>query len=235
MLLKQLLDSLIYGELANLSIGKPEWNDGTFNYKRLIECISLGNIELHKRFTLKKENVVLQIDSSIDTYTLDYTHAISNTTSTDIKYIIDSASRPFSGNVGRIDSVYDHKGRKLYANTTQFTQDIKFLDYKTILMSNLECYSILNLVCRAIPTPINLQSENDLDSYEIDLPYQYIESLLLYAAGRATANRGAENSTNNESAIFFARFEASCANIITLGLDTTEEMYNEKLLNRGFV
>lgn len=235
MLLKDLLSTLINNELGNLSLGKPEWATGKFSYTSLIQCISLGYQELHKRFTLKKEHVALLPSLSINEYVLSYDHALSNSTSTEDKYIIDTVGKPFSGNIAKIDAILDWLGEPIDFNTTGFSDDVKLLDYRTVYLKYPNPDEPIDLICRAIPPTIKLVTEMELDTYEIDLPFQYLEALLCYAAGRAHANRGAENATNNESAIFFARFEQACFNIEQLGLNTKETMTNTRLNARGFV
>jgi hypothetical protein len=234
MLLKDILDQLISNELANLAIGKPEWSTGNFNYVRLIQCISLGYIELHKRFTLKKESVILQPIDGISEYVLDIKHAVSNTASSETKYIIDTAGRPFSNSIAKIDTIYDYNKLPIDFNSSQNNSNISLLDYRTLHIDEIDTENTLNVMCRAVPKPIVLD-DGDLDAYDLDIPSTYIEALILYAAGRASNNRGAENATNNEGAIFMARFEASCAQISFTGLNTTEISVNTKLNSRGFV
>lgn len=235
MLLKDLLNTLINNELGNLAIGKPEWATGKFNYVSLIQCISLGYQELHKRFSLKKGHIQLMPMLGTQEYKLSVEHALSNSTSVLDKYLIDSADRPFSGNIAKIDAILDRLGEELSFNTTGFADDIKVLDYRTIFIKNPNPDEPIDVVYREIPPTIKLINEMELETYEIDLPFTYLEALLCYAAGRAYANRGAENATNNESAIFYARFEQACANVEFLGLNTKENTASTRFTARGFI
>ncbi len=235
MLLKNLLDQLIYNELGNISQGKPEWSTGNFNYKRLIQCISLGYIELHKRFLLKKEIVTLQPMVGINSYVLDIANAVSNVGSSAPKYIIDTAEVPFSNSIAKIDELYDYNGEAVEFNTTKFGDDYYLINYRTLYIKTPDVDHTLSLVCRSVPGPIVLANEGELDTYNIDLPEIYTEALIYYAASRAYVNRGAENATNNESAIFSAKFEAACAVLMGTGFDPKELMVNDKLHARGFI
>jgi hypothetical protein len=235
MLLKNVLDTLIRVELANLSLGKPEWSTGNFNYKMLINCISSAYVELHKRFSLQKERITLQPMEGVTLYILDAAHAVSNTASTEDKYIIDSALMPFSNSIAKIDAMYDHLNNPIIFDGTKIANPIYTLNYKSIVITEPDPAHPITILCRHIPAEIALQNEGDLNTYALELPPVYTEALLLYAAGRACANRGAENNMNNESAVFMARFEQSCVNISTFNLDSKEEMENTKLNCRGFV
>lgn len=235
MLLQECIKSLVSSELANLSIGKPEWSTGKFSYTTLISCISLANIELHKRFSLKREYVTLQPILGVYDYLLDPKHAVSNTASLLDKYVIDTVGRPFSGSIAKIDQLIDHNNETINFNTTANTNEFLLLDYRTLRIVNPDDKYPIQLVCRSIPAPIHLVNEEALDTYELDLPYTYLEALLCYAAGRAYINRGAENATNNESAIFFARFEASCARIENSNLSNNQESSNTRFTMKGFV
>ncbi len=235
MLLKSLLESVIQTELANLSIGKPEWATGQFSYKTLIEGVSLGYIELHKRFALQKEFVRVVPILGRTKYPLEMQYAVSDATPSVDKFIIDSVGDPFKDNIAKIDTVLDKQGEPLKFNTTTFKDLVSISDYKTLYIPDPICTPELTLVCRGLPAPIVLASENDLETYEIELPYTYLEALICYTAGRAYVNRGAENATNNESAIFMARFEAACMTVVQLGLNDKEEMVNDRLCRGGFV
>jgi hypothetical protein len=235
MLLKNVLNNLIRNELRNLSAGKAEWSDASFNYTNLVQCISLAYTELHKRFALRKERVLLRTLPGVTEYVLDIAHADSNTASSEDKYIADTSTRPFSNNIAKIDQIYDANGEPINFNTTSYGDFIEVLDYRTLFIPNPNLYTTLSLTCRALPEPIELADEGELETYELDLPVQYLEALILYAAGRVYVNRGAENATNNESAIFFARFEQAVVNIEQLGLNVKENMSNDKLSLRGFV
>jgi len=235
MLLKNILDDLINNELGNLSIGKPEWSDSKFSYTALIQCISLGYLELGKRFTLNREVVALRPTSAINEYALTYAHADSNTASTADKYIADTLTRVFSGNVVKIDQVFNELGELITINSTAANDDIRLLDATTLYIKTPSLFPSLQLHCRSMPAPIVLVNEVDLATYTVPLAPIYLEALLCYAAGRVYTNRGAENATNNESAIFFARFEKACVNIEQLGLSTKEFLHSSRFQMRGFI
>lgn len=235
MLLKDLIDDLVNNELANLSIGKPQWDDAKFSYTKLIQCISLAYLELHKRFSLKKEYVLLNTLETRTKYPLIAAHASSNTVSTEDKFIIDSTESPFPDNIVKIDAVLDDKMQPVTYNTTTFEDQVRILDYRTLGIPDPTKVPVLNLVCRGLPAPIQLEQQEDIETYEIDLPETYRVALLCYAAGRVYINRGAENATNNESAIFYSRFEQACAEIQALSLNDTENMVNDRLSMKGFV
>lgn len=242
MLLKDVLNSLIRTELNNIAIGKPEWwaENNNFNYVNLIDAISQGYLELHKRFMLKKHIVRITPLLTRYKYPLELQYAVSDPTVTD-KFIIDTVDDPFTpDSICKIDTVLDKCHEPLKFNTTTFKDLVTVIDNTTLYISDpsLKCHpelAELTVVCRGLPKPIKLDDESDLEDYDLDLPYQYLEALLCYAAGKMYSNRGAENATNNESAIAFARFEAAVFNIDILGLNDREELVNERLSLRGFV
>jgi hypothetical protein len=235
MLLKTVLNNLIYNELGNLTIGKPDWADSKFNYTSLIQCVSLAYTELHKRFALKKERIVLRMLSTTTEYVLDISHADSNTASNAVKYIIDTSVKPFPNNIAKIDNIYDALGEPILFDTTKFSDLVEITDYRTIYVPNPAITTSMTLICRGLPNQIELASEADLETYDLYLAPQYLEALLLYAAGRVYVNRGAENATNNESSIFFARFEQACLNVDMLGLNVKESTSNTRFISKGFV
>lgn len=236
MLLKNILNSLIKNQLGNLSIGKPEWANDTsrFNYTQLIDCVSQAYLELHKRFMLQKEFVRIVPVLLRTNYPLELQYAVSDNTVGD-KFIIDTVGSPFPTNIVKIDTILGIDGKPIQFNTTTFDDLVRITKPTELYIPDPAIVPELTLVCRALPEPIVLAQESDLDTYDLDLHPQYLEALYCYAAGTAYINRGAENATNNESAIFFARFEAAVMNIDQLGLHDREEMPNDRLSQRGFV
>lgn len=235
MLLKTVIDDLVNNELGNLAIGKPQWSDARFNYNILIQCISMAYLELHKRFSLIKEEVLLRPMAGTTIYDLSYDHALSNSVSSEVKYIIDSAELPFSGSIVKIDQMFDSCNEPVLFNTGKPGQNIQLLKEKRLLIRDPLIVGDLTLFCRGLPAPISVSGPTELNTYELEIPPMYLEALYLYAAGRVHSNRGAENATNNESAIFMARFEQSCANIQAMSLNDTEYSHNDRLTQRGFV
>lgn len=234
MLLKDLLDDLIYNELNNVVVGKPEWDTGKFSYNNLIRSISLGVTEIYKRFALSKETVQVNPVNASGIYVLDYKYAASNTASLENKFILDSADQPFSGRVAKIDSLYDADGNFYEFDTTITHSGLFTRDYRTLVIKDSAIVAPVSVMIRSMPPPITVD-ESNFESFDIDLSEVYREALILYAAGRVMSGRGPENATNNESAIFFARFENSCAVIMHTGLDNREHNVNNKLHSRGFV
>lgn len=234
MLLKDILDDLIYTELNNIVVGKPEWDTGKFSYTNLIKSVSLGLTELHKRFALIKETIQINPINASGIYILDYKYAVSNVASVETKFILDSASEPFSGRVAKIDSLYDSDGNFYEFDTTSAQSKFFTRDYRTLVIKDPAVVLPVTAVIRSMPASISVD-ESNFETFDINLPEAYREALILYAAGRVMSGRGPENATNNESAIFFARFENSCAVLMHTGLDNREHTVNNKLHLRGFV
>lgn len=234
MLLKNVLHTLIRTELKNIAEGKPEWSNGNFSYVNLIELISQAYTELHKRFLIKKAIVKIVPIDTRTTYPLELQYAISDSTVAD-KFIYDSVDDPFPTNIVKIDTVLDKDMEDLPFNTATLNDPVIIRDEKTLFIREPDTIPFVYLVCRLLPDPLVVPTEADLDTYELDLSPIYLQALLSYAAGKAYMNRGAENATNNESAIFFARYEQSCSEIDFLGLAPKERLVNNKLAMRGFV
>ncbi len=233
-LLKSVLDSLIRVELGNLAIGKPEWSGSKFNYVQLIDCVSMASVELHRRFALKKEYVTVTPLAGRQHYPLLKAHAVSDTGLVD-KFIQDSVSYPFDENIVKIDTVLDEFGGVVHINRADLGSDIRLEDYRTLFINDPTLFSKLTVICRGLPAPISLSNEAALDGYILDIPHTYLDALRCYAAGKVYSNRGAENATNNESAVFFAKFEQACTQIVQLGLNDVETMGNTRFSTRGFV
>lgn len=104
---RELFERLSFGELSALSIGSE--GAGTIpaeKQSRVLSCANTVLTDLHSRFYHKQGLVTVQLDASITKYQLKAVNAQTNVTvgNTAPRYIKDTASEPFTGNLIRIVS-----------------------------------------------------------------------------------------------------------------------------------
>jgi len=247
MLLSDLFDQLTYGELSQLEMGGvDEVGIESKDYKRIIPHINLALTELHKRFLIRKEEVVLDCFDHIEDYTLHSRFAVTNTASPEpYKYIHDSEYEPFQDNVIKIEKVFNEDGQELYLDetdpyiirtelnlTTQKRWSVHTLNYNTIQIPYPMHENALFVEYRAEHEKIQIAGL-DPTKVEVKIPSYLLEPLLLYIAGRVYSNLGGNSA--QEGIAYMGRFEASVATIDRLNLVNKANATNQKLEVNGWV
>jgi len=236
MFLSDIFDQLTYGELSQVAFSGQDDGFGITlsNYERVTTHVNLALTELHKRFPLKSDEVVIQQDDSIGTYYLDYKYAVSNTASAEpVKYLIDTVAKPFESNILKIETIVDDAGDKLTLNDSTDENTILTPTYNSLIVPVPNSEVALTVGYRANHrkiTTLNLDPETE----EVDIPESHLEPLLLYIASRVHAGIPSLEGTN-DSMSYMARFEAACQQITTQGIMNKANPANMKLSNNGWV
>ena len=234
MLLSEVFDQLTFGELSQLNMGGVD-NIGIqpCDYPKVVPHINLGLAAIFARFSLKRQEVVVQQYDEIQQYILDKKFAQTNTEAVPYKkYIIDSVYQPFTNNVLKIEKVINEDGQELYKNDTDEYWSITTPAYNIVQVPYPEKENQMIVTYRASHDPILLP---DLNPEEVDVSISpaILEPLLLYVAARVYSNLSSEGG--NEGAAYMAKYEASCRKIEELGLPQKDETKNDRLDNAGWV
>ena len=232
MLLSEIFEHLTHGELAHLYIGgggTHELGIDPLNYPKMATMVNMGLIELHKRFPIKQDQVIIQLYSHITDYFLRYDYAQSNVASTKpYKYIIDySLATPFQDNVLLIRHVYDELGAEFPLNDLDQTTSLFTPQHDVLQVPWPDNENHLAIVYRAGPKKINHIGLSRPELVEVELPEQYLEALCNYVGYRMflSLNLGEGNAEANS---LKALFDDSCARISNLGLYIADSNENLK-------
>lgn len=241
MLLSEILEQVIQGDLRNHFIANT---DGDIllphHYPKIIPHVNLAMLEMYKRFDLHRKFLYIQLNSNITTYYLEPRFARASGSAEPIKYILDTSGHPFLGNVLRINHVY------LSCSTT--ANELRMNDRNATLLEEAEgCTPYYNSIHVDAPdssvqlkvdyssAPANISTTNlEPSKVEVMLPYQFLEPLLLFIAGKYTASIPAIEGFK-DSSYFMGMFEQSCNKLEALGLTMEDNTTNIRLLQNGWV
>lgn len=200
----QIIDLAKNGELNGLNVStKPEV---------LVGFINLGVLELHKRFQLKVEEYIINLEDTVDIYTMP----------SDFMWMIAAY-----GEVP-IDSVES-------VNILPINEEDNPLSINTVGWNKVQVPvsvggAYISIIYVASPT---MYSVNDL-GVEVDLPAQMIEALLSYIGYRA--NSAIDTGVQTEDSVYYQRFEASCEKLRQYSMFNSDDMFmNKRIALRGFV
>lgn len=221
MLLQEIFDQLTYGELSQLSIGGGEAGVIKLsNYKRIVPHINLALTALHKRFNIKESNVTFILQPNGYSYLLQVEDII------------------------KIERVLTDDGFALGLNDgadkySCFTPSIKVLniaadivDKASDLPEQLKTISV-NVVYRANHAYL-VVDDVDADT-PVDLPYIYLEPLLLFVAARVMAPLGTGQFEGLAGNTYMAKYEAACQQITDKGLQIDTSSNTDRLYSKGWI
>ena len=242
MTLKQIFDLLSHGELSQISLGGTNGIDET-NWERVLGAVNLGLTELHKRFPLRREQVILQMQEGQLRYTLDVKHAVSNRENpTATKYLIDSAADPFIGRVLKIEKVFDAGGCELKLNRLgdafdQAHSTVRTPSYNTLILPTLLPVQALTIEYRGNhPLLVKERGYFNLEDVAVELPDTHLTALLYFVASRLFNPTGLSGNTAfHEGNNYEAKFEAECQRLEFEGYENSEQEENSRLRRNGWV
>lgn len=200
----QIIDLAKYGELNGLNVsGKPEI---------LVGYLNLGVLELYKRFQLKVEEFLIELQDGVDIYTLP----------SNCMWIIAAY-----GEVP-IDSV--ESVNILPVNEEDNPLSINTVGWNKVQVPVSVAGAYVSIIYVASP---DVYTVSELEE-EVSLPAQMVEALLMYMGYRA--NSSIDTGVQTEDSIYYQRFEASCEKLRQYGMVNSDDMFmNKRIVLRGFV
>lgn len=248
MKLIDVLTQLTMGELSQISIGGGAAGQiDPSNYAKVVPHINLGLTTLYTRFPLKEGRLMLNLVPGKQTYLVDYRFAQSNLSSQEpVKYIADTISDPYLGDLLKIEEVITDTGWGIVLNDRQDMYSALTPSFNTLrlpsamLSGNLDIpkalqTSTLELVYRANHYKLGGEDADfDPEDDEVELPEAYLPALLLFVASRAhnpIGMTGEFNAGNN----YAAKFEMACKQLEIANPGVDQGSGNYKLEGRGFV
>jgi hypothetical protein len=230
MLLSEFKEYLAYGELSQLNIGDLLSNEE--HLPKLISGINLGLVELYKRFPIKLSEVNIQLANYITEYLIHSSKAESNMpegADPTLYYVKDSIFYPFKDDIVSIEAVFNEYGEEIPLNDEHKKYSVFTTGYNVLNHPYPESENVLLIQYKAAPTKLALDSD---DTVNIDISPQFTEALINYVAYRSFA---AINMNSAEAVNYYAKFEASCAQINNLGLWHKDSRTNMRLENSGWL
>ena len=201
---------LLRGELSGHGIAI----EGSLQDKdkpRVLGYLNSGLLALYTRFPLLIKECRIRQLSYITTYKLNSKFAITNTASSEVKYILDSRITPFTDDVIRVEFVSDEVGDVLERNSTDYNKV-----YLTPSMDAIEipnpCNSNVLFVTYRAHHPV-LTSEVD----EILLPRHLLPALYAYVASGIYSGSSSQEHVA-KTAELTSKYEMLCQQLDMQGM-----------------
>ena len=197
---------LVHGELSSHAIAMMGSISDT-DTPRVISYINSGLLALYTRYPLLMQELRLQQYSHITSYKLSIEHARTNTSSDAVKYIIDSALCPFTGDVIRVEEIADEVGDVLEINSSDYDKVALLPSMDVIEIPNPTATNVLFVTYRAKhPTLTSKDDDIILPMHMLTALYAYIGSRV-YAGGTAAEHVSKTAELTNKYEMLCQQFE----------------------------
>lgn len=204
MTVRQVIDLAKASELSGLPIASHE--------DVIISFINLGVLELYKRFQLKVEEYIIELQSGVDIYTMP-----SN-------YMWMIAA------YGEVDARSSETVNVLPINEEDNPLSVNTVGWNKVQVPVPIDGGYISIIYNASPDTYVLAQ----DDIEISIPVQMIEALLAYIGYKA--NAAIDTGVQTEDNAWYIRFENSCSKLREYGMFNSDDMFMSKRLSmRGFV
>lgn len=233
MKLSEFFKLLTYGELNNLKVGGkdvggiyPKTSDEVMTY------VNQGLTDLHSRFALKHNEVILDLQDETTEYLLTYDHAQSNPDATDDQWIADTPENPFDSDILLIEECFDEGGNEIPVNKDNAENGIYTPQYNVVQYLTPVTGNSLSIIYKANHKSIDL-SVNEPKNVELEIPYQLIRLLAIYVASLAHTAVGSPEGVN----LGFTKmqeYEAACIRMEQLGTIHKESWFNDRVGENGW-
>lgn len=235
MKLSEIFEQLTYGELAQISIGGAlEGGITKANWPNVISCINMALTDLHTKFPLREQELVIQQYNQINYYKLHSDYSVRSQSSQPIKYIVDTAYLPFTDNIIRIERLFDEVGNEIRLNDDSIKHPVYTPAYDTIQVMFPSSANAMFVVYRGDHTKIPLTTLTP-STVEVHLPPAFLPALMAYVAHRITASKGDTESVALSQTLF-AKYNYLCDELIRLSvLNDSDNTTQDVAGARGWV
>lgn len=207
MRLKQIYDILVKTELKQIVVGEDE--------EQVIALMNLALIEVYSKFAILQEEQIIRTTAGVTRYNLyDKSQKVLQV------FFRDMNENPANGD----DSFCEVPINDINSDDSVFTPQPYILHVPNPKDGGV--YSVMQVV-----TPPYITKEN-IDTLDMNIPEQYLEPILYYAAYRAYKSMNGDQQTEISSHL--QTYMAACNEVYKKGMAEASMMTNLKLSNRGF-
>lgn len=235
MKLIEIFNQLTFGELSQINLGgvaDGEINES--NYRAIIPHINLGLTALYKRFLLKENELVLDLQDNQTSYLLSSRFAVNGKRSKEaVRYIIDAPTTPFIDDILKVEKILTDTGYEMWLNNHGNAYSCHMTSALVLRVPQAVVNNVMSL-------PSELRTEHltvvyhanhpylDVDAgtfdpttMEIELPVSHTQALLYFVASRVNNPIGMTNEFNAGNN-YAAKYEQECRQLETEGMEVDQ-------------
>lgn len=231
MQVSEIISGLRFGELRHFNLGESA-TEGVFpiHYPLLISLINRGVQDIYTKVKLSHKELYIQPIVNRTTYRLHPKHAVTNTASTEAKFIIDSPEEPFKGNLLRILSAFTECGKEIPLNDHNDCDSLHLVGLDIIQVPDPQAENAITIIYQS---GVDQLLENDDLTQEVDLPLVYKQALMFFIAGKAHLSRAHLDSEIKHSD-YMSSYENELNRLVAEGYVLSDATSCKRFSLRGF-
>ena len=228
LLLSELYRQLRDVELFYEPVGTRELNER--DYEIINSYVSGALDYMYSRFPLKTQDLILSPLAGKTDYLIGSKFAVSNTASSETKYIQDSSMKPFTDDWLLLLDCYDEMGRQIPVNNQNRLDGIMTLAYNLIQVPMPLTDRQLELTYQAKHPKLTGKMDQ-----ELEISPALIPAIAQYIAYRRLAAKSDERSIQ-QSINYYQQFQASVDGLLSANmLNTDNRTTTDQFCTRGWV
>lgn len=230
MKLKQLIDTLIHGNLYQFNVAKNE------QFPAIINAANQELIQLYSRFPILEKDVAFRRFPEISMYHLTRKYCRSNDESKELyKYILDTKDNPFLGDILKIENAYTESGQHIVLNDNNNPRAWFTPSFDTIQIPNTTDVDTRIAVIGYKAKPEYIDPDTNNFEQDIYIP-SCLEEPLVYGITLRIAQRLPTQTAAQVVQVAQAKYKELCDNVDTFNLFHENTVStNVKLGMRKFV
>lgn len=239
MKLREVINMLGTGELANLSLFDDDGNFKEANTQKLVTSINLALTDLHKRFLLKLGTVTINLQKGQTVYPLKPVYQVGQRAPVGTVQFIENDGTYLKDNLLKVYQVFDEHGHELGLNDHDarrgvFTSSYNVLNVPGELFDRHDVRK-LRVSYQMNATPLKgLDGDFDLDCAEVDIGYQHLWAMCLFIASRVHNPSGFGTGGVHEGNNYWSKYESECVNLEATNMRIDMVADNTRRLQKGF-
>ena len=201
MKLKEILDHLTFNELSQHKLGGfKEGFVSDENIPKLLTTINEGIRSINRRIEILQNVVVVRLSENKQYYTMSKEFAeVAGSGSSEIKYIIDTVTTPFSGKFRKFVQIVDSGGNPLLVNVRELTSSLAIPSYNTFQHPSPIEGDFVSV--EYLYDPDDLVSTTMVQAGIEEYPLPYFTAPALYAYVAMSLNIGMSTQLSNQESM----------------------------------
>lgn len=205
MKISNIINDLKFGELRHFNLGESD-PEGVhpIHHVMITNLINQGIQDIYSRVPLLFKQIFIQPRTATTIYPLQSKYAITSTSSTVYKFILDSVEEKFVGNVLSIMGVYNEAGCELPLNDSNKCNSVFTVGLDTLQIPRPSDTEPLAVLYRTFPE--ELDETGDI-TQEVELPAPYRQALIMFIVAKCHLSRAHMDSEMKEQS-YLAKYYA---------------------------
>lgn len=231
MLISEIISDLKYGEFRHFNLGNSA-EEGVYpiHYPLIMNLVNQGVRDIYTKVKLSHKELYIQPIVNKTTYRLHPKHALTNTSSTEVKFIVDSPDNQFKGNLLRIVSAFTECGKEIPLNDHNDCRSLHLVGLDIIQVPDPQADNAITIIYQSGVDLLDL--EGDL-TQEVDLPDVYKQALIMFVVAKAHLSRAHLDSEIKHSD-YMARYQNELNSLVGEGYVLSDATSCKRFSLRGF-